>query len=277
MTVPDYAMPEPRPGELGNLLRGCGMLALRYPTNCEGGIPAGLYVCRDRNYCLANVHASSRQAVRRGLRRCEIRPLERRELLIEGLGCNRDTMRRQGRDNREFSDAGRWERFVDAARQVPTIEATGAFVNGELAAYQIGCLDDGCWSILYSFSRTHLRHHHPNHALMFSQIQASIHRPGVSSVCAGPKTLLADDGLHAFKTRIGFEVESHEVVVRLHPLLEPFLSGPVTTGAVGLLRRALPNDLRLERFEAFLKSAAEARRFRGPQEPYRPELGAEHE
>lgn len=260
MSVPEYALPAADAGELSRLLRETGMLALRYPARRQSGIPAGLYVVRDKRYSLDNVRPSFRQAVRRGLRSCQIRPVEPAELLTQGLECNRDTMRRQGRKNPEFDDPARWERFVDAAWRVPGIEVTGAFVDGELSAYQIGCLDDGWWTMLYAFSRTHLRHHRPSHALMFKELERSIRRPGVSAVCSGPKTLLVDDGLHVYKTRFGFELEPHEVVIRLHPALEPFLTGPIVMRPLGLLRKVWPGLVRAERLGAFLACAREARR-----------------
>ncbi|MFB3778146.1 MAG: GNAT family N-acetyltransferase [Bryobacteraceae bacterium] len=258
MPVPDYATSDPEPGELEALLREHRMLALRYRALHQSGIPSGLYVCREKRYSMRDVCSSYRQAVRRGLQRSEVRPVGKRELLTEGLECNRDTMVRQQRWDPEFGDARRWERFVDAAFQAPGVEVTGAFVEGQLAAYQVGCLDDGWWSILHAFSRTHLRVHHPNHALMFYAIERQIRRPEVSAVCAGPRTLFSDNGLHAFKTRIGFRVEPCEVVVRLHPWLEPLVSSQTARNVLRMVQRARPGATGWQRAAAILGSVRKA-------------------
>jgi len=219
-----------------------------------------MYVCRDRNYSVRNVARGFRSALKAGLARCEVRRVEPDELLSQGLECNRDTMQRQARDNPEFSDPKRWQRFVEAAWQVPAIEVTGAFVDGQLAAYQLGCLDEGWWNITYAFSRRHLLEHHPNHALMFNTLEKMLRRPDVEAVCAGPKTVLVHDGLHDFKTRMGFEIEPNQVVVRFHPMLEGLLVSPLVTKPLEGLHKWRPDDLRLERTLSFLGAARAARK-----------------
>ncbi len=259
MCVPDHVFPYPQAGELGALLRARKMLALRYSSRGEPGLPGGLYVCRDRNYSIRNVARGFRSAVKGGLARCEVRSVEPDELLSQGLECNRDTMQRQGRNNPEFSDPRRWQRFVEAAWQIPAIEVTGAFVDGHLAAYQVGCLDEGWWNIPYAFSRTHLLEHHPNHALMYTTLEKCLRRPEVEAVCAGPKTVLVQDGLHDFKTRMGFEVEPNQVVVRFHPLLEGLLVSPLVIRPLEGLCKLRPDDRKLERALSFLGAARAAR------------------
>jgi hypothetical protein len=259
MSLPEHALPPTRPEESLSLLRQENMLALRYPSLTQGGLSGGLYICRDKNYSIQNVARGFRSAVKAGLAHCEIRPLLPAELLTQGLECNRDTMLRQGRENAEFSDPRRWQRFVDAAWQVPAIEVTGAFVDGRLAAYQLGCLDDGCWNIAYAFSRTSLLEHRPNHALMFSTLERTLRRADVAAVCAGPKTVLVEDGLHDFKTRIGFELEPHQVVIRFHPALESALVSWPVMKLARILRTTRPANLQFMRAEAFLKAARAAR------------------
>ncbi|MGC9970695.1 MAG: hypothetical protein ABSE56_08905 [Bryobacteraceae bacterium] len=259
MSIPESAFPQARPEQLADLLCRQKMLALRYPSSQQAGIPGGLYICRDKDYSLRNVARGIRPAVKGALGRCEIRRVEPDELLSQGLECNLDTMRRQGRDNREFSDPRRWRRLVEAASRVPAIEATGAFIDGKLGAYMLACREDGWCNLLYNFSRTSLLEHRPNHTLYFAILERSLRQPGVEGVCAGPKTLMADDGLHDFKTRIGFAVEPHRVVVRFHPALEGILVSPLGMTAANLVRRALPRSRRLARAIAFLQAARDAR------------------
>jgi hypothetical protein len=266
MSLPETALPAVAPDQLHRLLRREGMFALRYPSTDQAGLPAGLYICRDKNYSLPNVARGFRSAVKTGLSRCQIRRVGPEELLTQGLLCNRDTLLRQGRRNSEFSDPKRWRRFVESAWKVSAIEVTGAFVDGQLAAYQVGCLDDGCWNIAYAFSRSALLEHRPNHALMYSTLEQILRRPEVDSVCAGPKTVLIEDGLHDFKTRMGFNLEPHQVVIRFHPALEGTLASGAMLKVMRLLRKQRPSSTQILRTEAFLSAARAARRSTQPAE-----------
>ncbi|MFB3778147.1 MAG: GNAT family N-acetyltransferase [Bryobacteraceae bacterium] len=259
MSLPEHRLPQATAADLADLLRHEKMLALRYPSQRGPGLPGGLYICRDKDYSIRNVSRGYRSAVKSGLSHCEIRPLLAEELLAQGIECNRDTMLRQRRRNTEFSEPTRWRRFVEAAWSTPSVEVTGAFVDGRLAAYQVGCLDSGCWNIAYAFSRAALLQHHPNHALMFSTLERMLRRPDVEAVCAGPKTLLVEDGLHDFKTRLGFELEPHQVVIRFHPALEGVLASTPVMRAAKALRTIRPASHRLARAEAFLRAASAAR------------------
>lgn len=258
MSLPEWEEPNAPPRELARLLRFTKMLALRYPASGPIGIPNGLYICRERNYSLNHVHG--KRYVKAGMKRCEVRPVDANELLLEGIECNRDTMRRQSRDNPEYSDPKRWERFVEAALSVPEIQVLGAFVDGHLAAYSLSCLEDGWCSVLYANSRTHLQEHHPNQVLAFTVIQRALRRPDVSAVCAGPKRVLVTDGLDEHKTRMGFQLEPSKVIVRLHPALEGLMTSPLILKPLDWLRDLWPTSLAIQRTGTVLASVSDARR-----------------
>ena len=257
MSLPDWAEPTISPREVAGLLRSQKMLALRYPSSDPAGIPAGLYVCREKNYSLNHVHG--KRYVKAGLNRCEIRPPTVNELLVEGIECNRDTMRRQGRDNSEFSDPKRWKRFVEAAFSVPEIQLLGAFIDGSLAAYILSCLEDGWCSILYANSRTHLQEYHPNQALAFTGTRMALQRPDISTACMGPKRVLVDDGLDEHKIRMGYQLEPNYVVIRLHPALEGLMTSSLVLGPLRLLQKLGPDILATRRAEVFLTAVRNVR------------------
>lgn len=264
MSLPHYSLAAPLPGDLTQLLRMTRMLALRYPTDGPRGIPSGLYVCRDRNYSIANVASSARAGVRKGLKRCEIRPVEAHELLRDGIRCNLETMERQGRRNAEFSHPERWERFVDAAYRVPQIHVRGAFMNARLVAYELSTLEDGWYNGLYACAATESRHHHAGEALMFASIESALHRPDVTAVCGGPKELAGGERLHDFKLRLGFAVEAARVAVRFHPLLEPILSSAAVSAGVRLMRNAFPDAEALNLMHEVLRATHELRELPQP-------------
>jgi hypothetical protein len=219
-------------------------------------------VVRDKDYRLESVHKHMRKRVRSGLAACEIRPVLLEELLHQGLRCNLETQARQNRFTPEFGTPRLWERLVRAAFDSSGVSVTGAFIEGQLASYIFQCFDDGWVHKLYQNSRTDLLNHSPNHALQFSTITAALADPRVNAVCSGPKTLLYEDGLHDFKTRMGYQVEPAHVAVQLHPAIAPFAASAPAVLALQALQRLRPDDARLQRVAAFLSVAREGRQWR---------------
>ena len=184
------------------------------------------------------------------------------ELLHQGLRCNLDTQARQGRFNPEFGTPRLWERLVRTAFDSPGVSVTGAFIEGQLASYVLQCFDDGWVHKLYQNSRTDLLKHSPNHVLQFRTITAALADPRANAVCSGPKTLLYEDGLHDFKTRMGYQIEPVRVAVQLHPAIARVAASAPVVLALRALQRLRPDDITLQRAAAFLSVAREGRQWR---------------
>ncbi|MCX6624146.1 MAG: GNAT family N-acetyltransferase [Acidobacteria bacterium] len=240
MSFPDHAIPT-RTSEIPSLLRNEGALAARYPSPHGQGIPSGLYLYRRRSYSLSDVHRQTRNGVRRGLDNCVIRPVTPDELRTQGLDLNRDTLSRQNRTSAEFGEKPGWYRLVDAVEACrPFVSATGAFVEGRLAAYIIGCKDGGWMHLLYQYSRASLLPLHPNHALAYSVIAQALEDPTIEMISNGPKVLFQEDGLHQFKTRLGYEVEPMEVAIQFHPWASPMLVNRTAVNVAAKLGQQWP-------------------------------------
>ncbi len=168
-------------------------------------------------------------------------------------------MNRQGRFNKEFGIPENWRRFVSAAFEMPAIRVHGAFVEGELAAYILGCFDDGWVHLLYQNSRTETLKSYPNHALNFSAVRASLDDDRVTAVCSGPKAVLSAEGLDEFKIRLGYNLEPQQVAVQFHPALSPLLTSAPAVHALQSLQRMRPEDHRIHRTAAFVSVAREGR------------------
>ena len=215
--------------------------AARYPSPHGQGIPSGLYLHRRHSYSLSDVHRQLRNGVRRGLDNCVIRAVTPDELREQGLELNLDTLARQKRHNPEFGEKAGWHRFVNAVESCdPFVVATGAFIEGKLAAYIIGCQDNGWMHLLYQYSRAALLPLHPNHALAYSVIARALEDPAVEIISNGPKVLFQEDGLHQFKTRLGYEVEPMEVAIQFHPWAAPVLTSRVAVNASARLSSHMP-------------------------------------
>ncbi len=260
-SFPDQVLLDADPDSVSRMLAKSNGLGARYASTRLPGMPGGLYACRRRDYGLEGLAKRMRRYVKAALERCEIRPLDLDRLLRDGLRLNLDTMKRQGRYNPDFAEAPGWKRFVGAVGAcAPEFSATGAFVDGELAAYMVTCTEDGWMHLLYENGRDDLRQHRPSYALDFSLIHAGMQDPAVEGVCGSPVAVGALGGLHDFKVSLGYDIEPHNVVLALHPAARPAIVNPLSRGLVGALRRLRPRDRRIERLDLALNAAAAARR-----------------
>jgi hypothetical protein len=221
MTIPDHVTVDGRADEIDRLLRDRKMFAARYPTANPNGVPGGYYVWRRRPFGLEQLDRKLRNTLRRAFDACRIAELDPTDLKRYGLPLNRDTQQRQGRVNPEFAEPASWARFVDAARATPGMSFTGAFVDGQLAAYSLDCRADGWWYALYqNSSNAHLKSF-VNHALDFYGLERASTDEGVAGVLNGTCALGAKEGLHEYKARFGYEVEAYSVAIHLHPWAAP--------------------------------------------------------
>jgi Acetyltransferase (GNAT) domain len=270
MSIPFHEPFDLSEAELAELLRRNRILGVRFPSIHRAGLPSGMYYCRPTNYNLSSVHTKQRNRTRRSLEQCEVRPVEREQLLVEGLQCNLDTMARQNRFDSEFGDPRKWRRLVDAVGKSPGVGVTGAFVNDRLAAYVISCREDGWLQLLHQMSSRELLDYSPNNALTFTVTKAAEEDPAIEAVCYGVAGLSSGPGLHEYKLRLGYQMQSQNSVFLLRPGFETLLSSAAVLNGIGLLRRMRPSNQRIERVESVLTGARLARL--GPQVQLAPTL-----
>ncbi len=250
---PMHVAIDPDPDELDSLLRRTRALCVRYASAQPHGFPGGLYVVRDKHFGIASVQQKGRTKLRRGLERCEIRPVDVDVLRTEGLWLNLETMGRQKRYEAEFGDPKRWKRFLDAVRLSPTVAVLGAFIDGRLSSYAILHREDGWLYLLYQMSLTSSLRHGANVALHY-EICRMIADPGVKAVCSGP-TSLADGRLHGFKLHMGMTVMPQTFAFRFHPAISRLATGSVAQLLADGLHGLRPRNARLEVLTNVLRGA----------------------
>lgn len=237
------------------ILREGGGMVLRYPTLTQPGLPGGAYVCADRGYDLGHLTKRMRNYVRRGQQACEVRMVERADLLRHGLRLNQETDGRHGRARAEFCDAARWAATVEAAYASTGAFVIGAWVGDELASYQIGVTDGEWVYAAIQMSRTDMLEHYPNHTLDFAFNRWAFAREGVRGVSIGPVALRPNEGLHNYKVRMGFTVERRNVAVRLHPVAGMAAANRWAAWTVERARRWAPLRDRLEGLEIVIRGS----------------------
>ncbi len=242
--------------QTARLLRDAGIRGVRFPSTTRAGLPGGLYVFRGPSYGIENLHRNFRQKVRHGLDRCEVRKLNPDELIRLGLPLNLQTMRRQGRFDPEFADPRQWTRLVEAVFAVPAMSAFGAFSGTQLAAYNITCLEDGCFHIVHQMSAASDLDSCPNHVLDFIVTRDAVADPAVQFVTMGWSSLIPMPGLHAYKTRMGYDCEPHHCVIQFHPRLAPLFTSRPSVSIAAHLSKWRPTNQTLAVTAAVLNGAA---------------------
>jgi len=244
---------DPEAAELDALLRSKHALCLRYSSVRPSGLPGGIYVVRDKNFGLASINSKARGKLRRGLERCEIKPVDADLLAREGFLLNRETMNRQRRFEREFGEPKRWKRFVEAVRRSSNISVLGAFADGRLNSYAVLHREDDWIYLLYQMSLTAGLQNAANTALHY-EVCRLIAGVGVEAICSGPIPL-APGRLHSFKTQMGMTVLPQTFAFRFHPAIAPAAEAGAVQTVVSSLRRIWPQNPRLEIVSSVLRGS----------------------
>jgi hypothetical protein len=225
-----------------------GTLALRFisPGDSNLGHESYEWVYRSP-YSLDQLSSNNRSKIRRGLRRCDLRPMTFSELAELGRRARKDTLARHGKD----SDQDSVDLSMDSC---PNFEAWGAFVGEELAAYLITLwVEDWAHLLVNRSSNKHLKNY-PNNALIFSTVEELLSRPGLSAISYGWEPLEEHESLDHFKSGMGAKQEIVRQSLVLRPwvktLLRPAMCRLLSTGA-----RQFPANSRMQKLAGLLHLA----------------------
>lgn len=222
--MPTFCLDSPDPGEVRRVIKQgrAGVASYLMKTSAEHPPNAWLYICEDPGYSLEKLAPSMRRNVRRALKELRVAPLTAEDVIQHGLPAFSDTRRRVGlADGTE--DAFR-KRFSVRA-QCRAHVFVGAWKDNLLAAFlSITEVDD--WAEIEGcFSRDALLEFRPNDILMYTVLSQYLVHEGRRLVSYGASSIqpgTSAEGLHAFKTKVGFSAQPVHRAFELHPLLRPF-------------------------------------------------------
>lgn len=228
---PTFHMEPPAPGEVREILRRARAPVASYLLQPDAGHPANawLYLCTDQSYALEKLSSVMRRNVRRGMSELTIAPLTAEQLLAHGAAAFCETRRRVGLSDGTPEVFRRG--FVPHAT-LPGRLLLGAWKDGNVAAFlEITAVDD--WAEIECFSTDGLRQYRPNDTLMYTALEYFLVERGYRVVSYGLSSIHAEgnaNGLHRFKTKVGFQaIPVHRAFV-LHPLLRPLANRAILWG-----------------------------------------------
>jgi hypothetical protein len=230
MNFPFHRPARPEYTEISEVL-GLKGIALRHTCPLGEGRPSFKIVCSDKDYDLSNLPQKGRNRTRRGLENCVVKQLDFGEL--ESLGAlelSRNTFTRQGRRISSSHDRY-WRKYYSAAAATRSMETWGAFVDGDLGAYLIGCQIEDCMNILIVRSSAERLKESPNNALLYIVVRDVISRPEISEISLGLEPVEPGlEDLDRFKMNMGFTKVPIGQKVHVNALLRPFLTAAILKG-----------------------------------------------
>ncbi len=243
------------PEEVNSIIRKASIRGLRIPSLHRPGFPGGMYVVHPAGYDLKSVNRKQRGHVSHGLEVCEIRPVEKQELLRQGMALNCDTLSRQSREDINFIDPAKWKQFVDAVSQCSGMAVQGAFVNGKLVSYVVSCREGAWLHLLYKMSSTADREHYPNHALDYSIIRDAASDPTIQYISNGCLSMIPNEGGDRYKRQMGYQVVEHNLCIYFHPIAASLLASELAISVARLACSAFPQNERLAYGKKILETA----------------------
>jgi len=220
LRVPVFALNTPTQAEVRQALRRALVVScLELPSATK---PANtvIYLCRHHACALEKLAAAMRRNVRRGTAALTIQPLSAEHVLQHGYPAYADTRRRAG-----LSDADRRSferRFSERARS-PANVYLGAWLGERLIAF-LSITEVADWVEFESlFSCTDALKYRPNDTLLYHALRHYLVESPRALVSYGVRSVQswAEEGLHQFKLKVGFEAQAVHRAFVLHPALRP--------------------------------------------------------
>ncbi len=223
ISVPSHRVLSPSDDAFDELFAAGGVYGVRFPAPVDGvGKLSYQIVCDDRDFGLEKLSGNVRSKIRRGLKRCEVRPVSFDEIARLGRTADSDTMIRQGRQPKLTGEA--WDRYWQAAAETEGMEGWGAFVGDDLASFLVTvAFSDGPVEFLLARSRSDTLGSYPNNALIFRCTEEMLKRSSDAKVTFGLESLEPVGPLDQFKFSMGFRAQEVRQRVVFHPLLRRVL------------------------------------------------------
>lgn len=222
-------------------------------------VNAWIYLCEDSTYDLQKLQPPVRRNIRRGLAGLSLAWLTPEELLGHGFQAFSDTRARVGLT--EGTRADFVQRFA-ARSQCAGHSFLGAWRDDKLAAFLSVTEVDDWAEIEGCFSRNDLLEARPNDTLIYAALFHYLTQERRRVVSYGPSSIQRssnEQGLHSFKTKMGFQAKPVHRAFVFHP----FLRCLVNRGVLCVMNAALrffPGNRRLKKIEGAIATILKRRR-----------------
>jgi hypothetical protein len=250
-SIPYHKVVEPSAAEIRRLFYRDFSVLIRFCSeDRQGTLPAHIWVCDRRDYDFTALETKTRNQVRRGLEKNEIKRLDFAFLAKAGWELIRETAGRQVRQT-DFVDQPEWGRYCAAAAGIQDFEAWGVGWQGRLSAFLVGAQVDGYYYILHQASRTADLKNYPNNALIYLVTKLKMGDPEVKVISYGLDSIEDTQGLRNFKQGMGFYRRPLNQKILINPLGQ-WLKSNMAKTLVNHLVKHYPQNNYLRKLAALL-------------------------
>ncbi len=249
---PTFHFEPPLSGEVRQVLWQSRAAIASYVLKADESHPtnAWLYICTDYAYALDKLDPPVRRNIRRGLKELRIAIITSEQLLAHGTLAFCDTRRRNGLSDGTPEQFRLW---LTALARIPEVIFLSAWKDDELVAFlTITEVDD--WAELGCYSVDAQLLYRPNDTLIYSALSHYLVERRFRIVSYGLSSIQTNsnaEGLHRFKTKLGFEaLPVHRAFVP-HPLFGPFVNR-LTLCCVSTVLQFKPGNRRLRKANGML-------------------------
>lgn len=206
------------------------------------------WVCAtDPDYDIDSLPKKSRQKVRAGLRRCEVRRVEPCWLADHGYDTYRSAFSRY-EDAAGPASRETFAQQVNADAEYQGREIWGAFKDGSLVAFASCILVEDAVAIARLKSDPDSLSSYPNNALIFSLTHHYLAERGFNYVTGGHRAISHDTDIGQFLERMGFRRVFCPLRLQIHPAFRLLIHSPlVRLIGTGLFAKLMPRVPRLVR------------------------------
>jgi hypothetical protein len=185
------------------------------------------WVCAtDPDYDIGSLPKKSRQKVRAGLRRCEVRRVEAGWLADHGYETYRSAFSRYGQKASPTSRAA-FAQQVKVNAEYHGRETWGTFKNGSLVAFASCILVEDAVSINWLKSDPDSHSSYPNNALIFTLTHHYLAERGFKYVTGGHRAISHDTDIGQFLERMGFQRVFCPLRIQTHTAVRLLIHSPL--------------------------------------------------
>jgi len=169
---------------------------------------------QEKAFDLADITSKKRNQVRKGLKICEVKPIECLDGLwldMQRVNISHSKRTGCGKPAKYHTDRYReWSSYIARLHALQSRQWFGAFVEGRLASYFYGYAVGWTYIIDAAKTDSDFLWANPNDALLFTMLEHAYNKEGCDLVVYGGHAP-GDDSLAAFKMKYGFEISAYPV------------------------------------------------------------------
>lgn len=177
------------------------------------------YILETSDYRIEKFSSKTRNQIRKSLKDCEFKKPPLSDLLKYGLIINKQTLGRQGRDDKFLTSKSRWHKYIKSFYNNDEVIFLGAYSHNILIAYIIVYEVNDKFTILHPFSDRNHSSSNPMNGLLFTLINELLNTRNYIKISYGLESVNLLPGLNKFKSSMLFQKMSTTRIFLINPLL----------------------------------------------------------